>query len=106
MKTGIAFSSGDGDAGVAFEFEDFCDGGFEIGEEEIAMDFAGPGRFEKKRGGAGDAGGFGVLPFVADDEGMIEIKVPFEARLDEETGLGFAAGTAIIFVVRTNENVV
>jgi len=37
---------------------------------------------------------------------MIEIKVPFEARLDEETGLGFAAGTAIIFVVRTNENVV
>src|SRR5262249_12142712 len=52
------------------------------------------------------ASGFSVLPLVADDEGMVQVQMPFEGGLDEQAGTRFAAGAMVRFVVRANEEVI
>lgn len=88
------------------DVEEFFDGEVEIGDEEVAMDAADPGGLDHDGGATGAAGGFGILPFVADDEGAVEVDVPFEAGFLDEAGLGFAAGAAIGFVMRADEDVI
>ena len=62
--------------------EDFLDNCRKAGEDKVAMDGADPVRFEEKRSATRDARSFGVLPFVADDERVIEVEMPFETCFD------------------------
>jgi len=70
------------------------------------MDPAKPGRLKQHRGAAHGAGGFGILPFVAEDKGTTQIEVPFESRFGQQTRFGLAAWAMIGFVVRTNEDII
>ena len=70
------------------------------------MDVADPGGRNEQGSAAGGACGFGVLPFIADDEGAIEIELPFESGFDEQAGFGLAAGAAVGFVVGAGEEIV
>lgn len=88
------------------DLEDFVDGLVEVGEDEVVVAVAVPGGAEEDGGGAGDMGGLGIGPFIADDEGSFEVEVPFEAGFDEESGLGFAAWAAVGFVVGADEDIV
>ena len=63
-------------------------------------------RLEQEGSAARCAGGFGILPFIADDEGMVQVEVPFEAGFDEQARLGFATGAIVRGVVRANHDVV
>src|SRR6185295_9120668 len=63
-------------------------------------------RFEEERSTTSDTRGFGVLPFVTDDEGVIEVEMPFETGFDYQTWFGFATRATIGLVVWANENVV
>jgi len=66
--------------------------GFQVRQHEIVMHLANPRGLEEQRRAAGRPGCLGVLPLVADDKGAVEVKVPFEGRLDEQARVGFAAG--------------
>ena len=70
------------------------------------MHCADPGRFEQQRSAAGDAGGFGILPLVADDEGVIQIEMPFEPGFDQQAGFGFATGATIGLIVRADQDII
>ena len=70
------------------------------------MDRSIPWGLEQERGAARDSRSFGILPFVADDKRMIEVQMPFESGLDEESRFGLAAGATIVLVMRTNQQVV
>ena len=70
------------------------------------MDGADPVRFKEQRSATCNARGFGVLPFVTDDEGVIEVEMPFETGFDYQTRFGFATRATIGLVVWANENVV
>src|SRR5262245_16450432 len=58
----------------------------QVRQNEIAMHLPDPGRFDHEGGAASGTSGFGILPFVADDERMIEAEMPLEGRFDQETG--------------------
>ncbi len=91
---------------AGLEAEDFFGDGGQAGEDEIVVAGTDPGGFEHHGGATDGAGGSGVLPFVADDEGMFEVNVPFEGGFGEQAGLGLAAGAIVGFVMRADEDVV
>ena len=78
----------------------------EAGQNEIMMPVAYPGGLEQEGGGARRAGRFGVLPLVADHKAVIQAQAALEAGLDQQAGFGFAAGTAIGFIMGANEDVI
>src|SRR6266699_101914 len=91
---------------VLFETEDFFHDTAEIREYEIMMNLPHPRRFEEQRGAAGGSGRFGILPLIADDKGVVQVQVPLESRLDEQSRPRLAAGTMIVLVVRAHHDVV
>ena len=51
-------------------------------------------------------GRLGIMPLVADHERAIQFEPPFETRLENQAGLGFATGAVVAFVVRTDEHII
>ena len=76
------------------------------GEHDVVMALANPRGGDQEGGATGVMGGFGVLPFVADDKATVQAEVPFEGGLGQQAGLGLAAGAKIGGVVRADQNVV
>lgn len=70
------------------------------------MAFSKPGGFKENGNAAGIVGGFGVLPFLANNEAAVEVEIVFEFGFANEAGLGFAAGAIVHLVVRAHEDVV
>lgn len=91
---------------AGLESEDFFGNGGQAGEDEIMGTGTDPGGFEEHGGATDGAGGFGVLPFITDDEGMFEVNMPFEGGFGEQAGLGLAAGAAVGFVMGADEDVI
>jgi hypothetical protein len=75
-------------------------------QDDVVVSLADPGGVNEQRGAAGIVGGFGVLPFVAEDEGLLEIQMPLEGGFGEKAGFGFAAGTKIGGVMGADENII
>jgi hypothetical protein len=90
---------------LGVELEDLLDGGLEVLDEEIVMIIAIPWGFDQDGGASGDLGGLGILPFVRNDEGLVQIEGPLEGGFHEQTGLGFAAGMGFV-VVGADDDVV
>src|ERR1700733_9161456 len=91
---------------IPAQLENFFNNRRKIGQKEIAMDISNPGRLKEQGRAAGNSSSFGVLPFVADDERVVEIEMPFETRFRQQTGFRFSAGAAIGLVVRAEKQVV
>ena len=98
--------SGGYSSACRLQLNDFIHDGGQVRQQKVTMHRSVPWGLEEERGAACDSGGFGILPFVTDDKGMIEIQMPFESSLDEESWFGFAAGTTIVLVMGTNQQVV
>ena len=78
----------------------------QTGEDEIMMHRSDPGGLKQQRSAAHRPGGLGVLPFVADDKGTLEVQMPFKSGFGKQAGPWLPAGTSIDFTVRTHQNVV
>src|SRR5258707_467640 len=70
------------------------------------MNCADPWGVQKERRAACHLRGSRVLPLVADNKRMVEIKMPFESRFDQQSGFRFAAWATIGLVVRANQHVI
>lgn len=92
-------------AGGAQE-ENLVNDGGQVRQNEVVVDVANPGRLDEEGGATSGARGFGVRPLVANDEGTVQAQLPFEGRLDEQAGFGFAAGASVGFIMRADEDVI
>ena len=87
------------------ELDDLLDGGGDVVDEEIVMVVANPRGFDENRGATGDLCGFRILPFVRNDEGLVQIEGPLEGGLHEQAGLRFATRVGFV-VVGADEHIV
>ena len=88
------------------QLQQFFDERIEVRQDEIVVRIAHIRGLQEQGSAARSAGGFGILPFVTDYERMIEVQVPFEAGLDKQARLGFAAGAIVRGIVRANVDIV
>lgn len=70
------------------------------------MPRAVPRRADQEGCATRDVCGLGVLPFVTDYVGAVEVQMPFEGGFQEQTWPWFSALALIHFIVRTNQDVV
>src|SRR3954462_9682790 len=70
------------------------------------MNLPVPWALQLQRGAAGGACSFGILPLVADDEGEVQVELPFESCFDEQPGSRAPARAMIVLVVRTKHDVI
>lgn len=96
----------DGDRAGEVELKDLVDGGGEVGKQKIVMNGSFPWRFKDQRGATGGAGGFRIIPLVADHEGTFEVQLPFEFRFDQQSRFGLAARATVRFRVRAHKDIV
>ena len=70
------------------------------------MGGAKPGRGDHQGSATRLARGFGILPFVTDDKGAVQVHMPGERRLAQQANPRPAAWTTVGFVMRADENVI
>ena len=86
--------------------QDFVHRRIEVTHDQIMMSAPEPRRLDEHRGTANNVRRRGILPAMADDEGLAEGEMPLEARLVEESRARLAARAVILLLVRADENVV